>query len=521
MVGELGRLRERLAELERADAERRRTEEALRQSEERHRLIAELTSDYAYTGRIWPDGRITTVSATEGFERVTGYTLEEFEAAGGWPHVIHPDDLAVATDKMELLRAGVRHQHQVRIITKSGTTRWIRYSTLPLRESPGGPVVGLVGAVQDVTEAALAEQALRYSEELNRRILESMPGGMVQVGTDGSIQQANGEAQRILGIEYDRLTRMYVPDWDPVTTYEDGRHCPAEEYPVSQCLRTGQPQRSVVLGVRRPDGRNIWAMFTAIPLRGPDGKLTGAVVTFVDITDQKKVEEELRASRARLGSLSRQLLAAQETERRRLARELHDELGQVLTAISMNLQTIKGLCDSSIHPRFEESLAILDRAIQQVRDLSLELRPSVLDDLGLAAALRWYADRHAQRTGLTIHVSTDVPARLPTQIETACFRVVQEALTNVARHARARQAWVEVRGEEELYLVVRDDGAGFDVRAALQRAAQGVTFGLLGMQERVELLGGTLSFASRPGAGTRVEARVPLGAGEPGTAGCA
>jgi signal transduction histidine kinase len=220
----------------------------------------------------------------------------------------------------------------------------------------------------------------------------------------------------------------------------------------------------------------------------------------------------LRAEQERLQILSRQLLYAQETERRRIARELHDEIGQVLTAVKINLQTLQRTAAPAGHGSLQESIAIVDRAVQQVRNLSLDLRPSLLDDLGLVAALRWYVDRQSARAGYHGQVVADPPdLTVPPEVATTCFRVAQEALTNVVRHAHAQRVRVELRREDgELRLVVRDDGKGFEVAAANRRAARGASLGLLGMQERVQLVGGRLELKSAPGSGTEVCVHLPL-----------
>jgi signal transduction histidine kinase len=159
-----------------------------------------------------------------------------------------------------------------------------------------------------------------------------------------------------------------------------------------------------------------------------------------------------------------------------------------------------------------ESIGSIDRAVQQVRELSLDLRPSLLDDLGLVAALRWYVEREAQRAGLLAEVvSGPFDTRLPPELETACFRIVQEALTNVVRHAQARQVWIELRQRgAELHLMIRDDGAGFDVQAVWNRRGPEVNLGLQGMQERALILGVQLTINSALGHGTEVEARFHL-----------
>jgi signal transduction histidine kinase len=237
----------------------------------------------------------------------------------------------------------------------------------------------------------------------------------------------------------------------------------------------------------------------------------------IDITERRQAEQEARESRRRLEALSRQLISAQESERRRIARELHDEIGQTLTAIGINLQAAGLAADEPSRQRLDEASAIVDHAIEQVRHLSLDLRPSILDDLGLDAALRWYANRQIQRTGLAVRLFTQLEdERLPTEVETTCFRVTQEALTNVARHAHAQRVWIELRqlpGAVELD--ISDDGVGFDLEIVRRRAAAGESLGLLGMQERVELLGGSFTADSQPGQGTRIYIRLPLGGRRP------
>jgi len=170
----------------------------------------------------------------------------------------------------------------------------------------------------------------------------------------------------------------------------------------------------------------------------------------------------------RMKALSQGLIAAQEAERRRVARELHDEIGQALTAVKIDLQAAQRIKEpEAIARHLEESIAIVERALQQVRNLSLDLRPSLLDDLGLVTALRWYVDRQAQRTGMAMQFTAEsMDSRLSTELETACFRVAQEALTNVIRHAGAVSVGIDLyKTLGCLTLMIRDNGKGFDVQA--------------------------------------------------------
>jgi signal transduction histidine kinase len=222
-------------------------------------------------------------------------------------------------------------------------------------------------------------------------------------------------------------------------------------------------------------------------------------------------EAERTRTEATLQRLSRSLLEALESERRTIARELHDELGQSLQAIKINLQTAQRFPQEGA-ARLTDSIGLVDHTIQQVRALSVDLRPSLLDDLGLVAALEWYVERQAQRFGFVGRFAASPHnLRLNPTVETACFRIVQEALTNVARHAKATQVWVELRQQgEKLHLMIRDNGVGCDVSAMQERAVQGVSFGLLGMRERAELAGGTFTMQSAPARGTEIRLCFPL-----------
>jgi signal transduction histidine kinase len=237
-----------------------------------------------------------------------------------------------------------------------------------------------------------------------------------------------------------------------------------------------------------------------------------------EITARKRAKEVLAVYPRRLKSLSHRLLEAQETERHRIARELHDEIGQSLTAIKIRLQSLHQRSKTG-QPDIEECIRIADQVLSQVHSLSLDLRPPQLDDLGLSAALRWHLDRQARTAKLVPHFSADsLPGRLQPDLEIACFRVAQEALTNVIRHAQARQVWVKLsRRGAELHLTIRDDGRGFDSDFARDRSDQGADMGLIGMRERAELAGGRLKLISSPGRGTQVHLFFPLAYAVPKT----
>ncbi|MBP1611570.1 MAG: sensor histidine kinase [Acidobacteria bacterium] len=223
-------------------------------------------------------------------------------------------------------------------------------------------------------------------------------------------------------------------------------------------------------------------------------------------------EEELQAAFARLQNLTRRLEAAKEEERKALARELHDEMGQLLTAAKINIQLLQKLgLDDAAPRRLADTVALIDRMIKLVRALSFELRPPLMDELGLVAALRGQLIAQAERTGLAVSFSDEgLPERLPAALEIAAFRIVQEAMTNVVRHAGATRVAVRLRaGDGHLRIEVEDDGHGFDPDGRAGAGAAGEHFGITGMRERAEALGGTATVRSARGRGTAVRAELP------------
>jgi two-component system sensor histidine kinase UhpB len=307
-------------------------------------------------------------------------------------------------------------------------------------------------------------------------------------------------AGTVMGKFADCLPLVYAPDRADV------------EQATADALAGGEIQTREYRIVRS-DGNVRWVASKTEIFRDAAGQPLRMIGVLQDIHDLKTAEEGLRTSSQRLQHLSRQLLDAQETERRHFARELHDEIGQSLTAAIITLKLVEqSPAAAAVARDLHEAGVLLETTLQQVRAMSLDLRPALLDDLGLVPALNWYLDRVGQRSGLRVHLQAEgLPRRLPTEVETVCFRVVQEALTNIVRHARASSARVDLRGTAaQLELRIVDDGAGFDVPAAKARAQAGASLGLLSMEERLSLVGGSLTVQSAEGQGCRIFACLPL-----------
>ena len=276
----------------------------------------------------------------------------------------------------------------------------------------------------------------------------------------------------------------------------------------------GEPDLAIVHGsLVRPDGRRRDVEIALAAL--PDHGRTTVQMVVADITQRREEAIELERSRHALRQLSASVVEAREAERRRIARELHDELGQRLTALKMDLSGLavaNGLRSTDRH--LAGMLAMLDETVASVRRIAGDLRPLMLDDLGLNAAIEWLASDASRRLGIEVRVQlgNDDP-QVDERVAIALYRMVQEALTNVARHAKATQVEISLHQQDDaLVLTVQDNGVGFSERA-LQREG---SYGLLGMRERAHMLGGRLSLDTPPGLGGRVTVHLPLApTGEP------
>ncbi len=228
--------------------------------------------------------------------------------------------------------------------------------------------------------------------------------------------------------------------------------------------------------------------------------------------ENARLIERLTDSERRFRLISRGVLRVQEAERGRISRELHDGVGQALTAIKLQLELLERDAAAPVADRLSELRELADRTLQDVRQISRLLRPPILDDLGLIPTLRWLARTFGEGAGLTVDVETELDEeRLDPDVETLLFRATQEALTNAAKHARAASARVSLaRTPRGVRLLVRDDGVGFEADALLQTDDQHRGFGLRGLRDRVQLFGGRFALRAASGSGTTVEVEVPL-----------
>lgn len=362
-----------------------------------------------------------------------------------------------------------------------------------------------VAFARDITERVENERAIVASEEKFSKAFRSTPNAIaIARASDGRVIEANDGFLKLWGYERQEVVGKTTVELGVWVTADDRARF--QEQMRREGRVAGEMYRT-----RRKDGEERILMLWSEPieLQGESCFLSVGQ----DVTDRVRAQEALEESQRDLRTLSRRLMEAQEAERARIARELHDEIGQALAVVKLNLQAIARLTkDERINTQVSDGISVVDQTVDEVRNLSRDLRPSVLDDLGLAAALKWYTTRQAERAGIEIVCNCEALRTRPRrEVETACYRIVQEALTNVVRHAKATHVDVDFHmNETTLTLLVRDNGAGFDVQEAEESDDREGHLGLIGMRERAQNVGGTLSIDSQVGSGTIVEARFGL-----------
>jgi PAS domain S-box-containing protein len=471
--------------------ERKRAEEALLASERRYRDIFTLAPVGIYQSL--RDG--TLLTANKALAEMLAYdSVEEFLRVN--LHRVYLDG-----ERERLIREyedrGYTGDLKIQWKRKDGSPIWVQLTAHAIKGADGA-VQYFEGFVHDVTEQKRAEAALRESEERYRELFENAKDAIYVHDLGGRYTSVNRAAEKLSGYTRGEILGKNFTDFVAPDALKYVR-----ENLCKKLREEGETTYEV--DVISKDGRRV-PVEVSSRLIFENGVTVGVQGTARDITDRKLAEEATR-------TYSRRLVEAQEAERQSIARELHDQIGQVLTAVKINLHSLQPSGETASLPRIAESIAIVDEALGRVRDLSLELRPALLDDLGLAAALRWYVDRYSQRTSISAEVASNLQTdeRLRRELETACFRIAQEALTNIARHARATRVSVQLKlSKNELLLVVRDDGVGFDARRLLKNGFSLSTMGLRGMEERALAVGGDLKIGSAPTRGTEIRVSFPL-----------
>jgi PAS domain S-box-containing protein len=480
---------------------RKRAEEALRESEERYRDLVDnsevLIGTHDVSGQVLSVNRaVAEVSGFSSADQLLGRNVADFLS----PNVHH----LFASYLQEVLTKG-RARGLMKVRTRSGEEKIVEYDNSLRREGRGKPVVRCIG--RDVTEQRRAEHALRESEERFRTMANAAPVMIWMAAPDARCIFFN---QPWLDFTGHSMEEQIGNGWTVFVHPDDLSRC-MDTYLKAFEART---KFEMEYRLRRADGEYRWILDIGTPLFAPPGTFAGYIGSCLDVTEHKQAQE-------RLQQLSGRLIKLQEEERERISRELHDTTASSLTALIANLALVRrsAALDARPHKALSESLDLARQCVREIRTVSYLLHPPLLDELGLASALRWYTEGFAKRSGVSIDVH--LPAkldRLPREAETALFRIVQEGLTNIHLHSGSPTATIklvreasELAGREQITLTLQDEGRGIPP-GVLEGPAdniQGLGVGIAGMRERVRQLGGRMEIITS-NEGTIIKATLPL-----------
>ncbi len=377
-------------------------------------------------------------------------------------------------------------------------------SEIALLEEATGDVAFALEVFEKEEMRRKAEQGIVESERRYHTLAEVSPVGIFHTDAAGSTTYVNPRWCQISGITYEKAMGN---GWFEAV-HPDDRDMLRRNW--EEATRHQQVSVSEYRFVR-PNGSTAWVIGQAIPERDADGAIVGYVGTTTDITDRKLAEKEMEESSQKLRQLTTHLLNIREEERKRIGREIHDELGQQLTAIKMDISWIAKKTDPSqeaFKTKLQNVIALLDGGNQSIRRILNELRPVILDDYGLLEALRWQAQQFTANTHIPVAMTaSESDMKIPEEISTCIFRIFQEALTNITRYAKATQVKVSLDIDSDSVLLnIEDNGLGFDTELTKTKKS----FGILGMKERVASLNGRFDLSSVPGNGTRISIHIPI-----------
>ena len=358
-------------------------------------------------------------------------------------------------------------------------------------------------ANQIVNARRMAEDAATRALSEVDQIFETAADGMRIVDRNFRVLKANDTFAKLVGLPKNEIIGRKCHDvfWGDV--------CETPGCPLTRILDGEQDIEFDSVKVRR-NGTSVPCIVSATPFRRPDGTTIGIVEDFKDISERKKAERNLKRTSVRLRELTAHLQSIREEERSRIAREIHDELGQVLTALSLDVRWLKKRLPAEqmeLQDKIQSMAELITATVRSISRICSELRPAILDDVGLSAAIEWQAEEFTSRTGIACDIRTDPPEiKLSEELSVAVFRIFQETLTNIVRHARASKVAVQLRlTPSEFSMKVCDDGVGIEVSG--QQKVK--TFGLLGVKERVRGFGGELRMATGDAGGTCIDIVIP------------
>lgn len=501
--------------------ERKQAEEALRVNEEQFRALADSIIQLVWMAE--SDGYIFWYN--RGWYEYTGTTPEQM-AGWGWEAIHDPAMLPKVMERWkESLRTGQMFEMEFPLRGADGVYRWFLTRGMPVKDS-SGRVIRWFGTNTNIHEQREARRALQQGQErLNAALAASDTGTFRWDLRTDEFREADENLRRLFGLDADQPART-LDDLLP-RIHPDDLPGLLAKIEASRAGADFEMEYRVVL----PEGKVRWLYDRAKVFPDSDGEPRYLVGACTDITARRQAEEALRTAHAQLEhvveqrtaalrQLSARLLHIQDEERRRIARELHDSLGQYLTAAKINVDILMSTPEQDVRRMLGETRDLIEEALSETRTLSHLLHPPLLDEAGFDSAARWYIDGFAKRSGIQVSFQIDPELdRLPSALEIALFRVLQESLTNVHRHSGSESVEIFLRrSESEVQLQVIDHGRGLpdEVLQRFESTGSNTGVGLAGMRERVKELGGQLNIQSNPD-GTTLSVRIPIAEGQPGT----
>ncbi|WP_454835437.1 PAS domain-containing protein [Pseudomonas lini] len=483
--------------------ERKRAEKLLLESEQRYRDIFDHSLDPLFLLEVTDEG-LRFIEVNPALELVVGVGRAEL-IGKTVEQTLPPQAVAVAIAKYQrCVDNDVPLDEEDEIELPAGC-RTFHTTLIPVRD-PCGRIQRVVGIARDITERKHAERILHAREQEFRALVENTPDAVARFDLQCHFQYANPMAQSLLGRSLDSLlgkTSCEIsPGLDAVRYFQNT---------LETIIRTGKAtEQEISLNVPAEQGTEIICyQIRLVPERDQHGVLISILTVGRNVSAMRAAEKQLKESHAQLRQLSSYRETTREEERKRIAREIHDELGQQLTALRMGISLLRlqfGKDQPLLVERVQALMGRIDETIQVVRNVATSLRPSALD-MGLTSALEWLVSEFFHNTGIPCQLrASSARLELDDERATAIFRVIQESLTNVARHAQASRVDIHLEcSAEHVFIEVRDNGKGFDPKQLSKR-----TLGMLGMRERGYMLGGTVTVDSSPGQGVCVQVKIPF-----------
>ncbi|HZW02492.1 MAG TPA: PAS domain S-box protein, partial [Anaerolineaceae bacterium] len=473
----------------------------LEKSEEKYRNIVETTEEGICTF----DRKGNFFFVNQKFTDMTGYHLSEL-IERPYGDMLNEQGKQIIEDKIKNRKMGMRENYELQLLTRSGHQIWVNVAANPIFD-PEGNYTGALAMYTDITDRIRLQEELRKSAEYYRILFQQSPHPYQALNENGCLMDVNDVWLETLGYARADVINRWFGDF--LCAEDQPRF--AEQY--RQFLTQGEIN-DLGFRMRRKRGEYIDISFDGRVGKTETGSFDQAYCLWRDVSLMRKAQAALLASEDKLRALTNYLQTAIENDRAHLAREIHDEFGQLLTGLKMDLAWCKrnNPDNRKLLERFESMNAYIDEAIKISRRLSSELRPGLLDDLGLIPALEWYIGEFRKRSDIECQfISPENEPVLETALKTTVFRIFQESLTNIARHAQATRARVSLQFEHDFVKVeIVDDGRGITPGEINNNRS----LGLLGMQERARQKGGFVEISRNTDKGTTVNAWIPIGSPE-------